>query len=173
MFACFAGLLALVAEPAQARSLADIRASGTLEVGLTGDYAPYDTRDAAGRYSGTDVDMAEALAGALGGSLTIVPTPWQTLSSHVKANRFHIAMGGISVTPERTALGVFSRPVVQDGKRPLVRCIDKDRYTSVDAINRSDVAIDVNGGGTNEVFAKTHFPQAALRAFTDNQAMFA
>src|SRR5262245_39181055 len=107
MFACCAGLLALVAEPAQARMLAEIRASGTLEVALTGDTAPYDTRDALGRYSGTDVNMAEALAAALGVSLTIVPTTWKTLSGDFKANRFDIAMGGISVTPERAALGVF------------------------------------------------------------------
>jgi len=173
MFACCTALLALVAEPAQARTLAEIRASGTLQVGLTGDDAPYDTRDTAGRYSGTDVDVAEALSGALGVSLTIVPTTWSTLSSDFKANRFDIAMGGISVTPERAALGVFSRPVVQDGRRPLVRCIDKDRFISVDAINRPDVAIDVNGGGGNEAFAKAHFPQAALRTFTDSAAMFA
>ena len=44
------------------------------------------------------------------------------------ADRFDIAMGGVSVTPDRAAVSEFSVTVMHDGKRPIVRCTDKHRY---------------------------------------------
>jgi cyclohexadienyl dehydratase len=89
-----------------------------------------------------------------------------------QAGRFDITMGGVSVTPERATIGDFSVTVMSDGKRPIVRCADKDRYTSVDAINRPDVRIVVNPGGTNEAFAKAHFPAAKWEVHLDNRTIF-
>src|SRR5690242_20154537 len=120
--------LAVSAMPAGARPLAAIKADGTLKVGLTGDYAPFSLRGPDGKISGADVTMAEELAKALGVSLEIVPTTWKTLKDGLEADRYDIAMGGVSVTPDRAAVGDFSTPVSHDGKRPIVRCADKDRY---------------------------------------------
>ena len=39
-----------------------------------------------------------------------------------EADRYDIAMGGVSVTADRAAAGDFSIPVSHDGKRPIVRC---------------------------------------------------
>jgi cyclohexadienyl dehydratase len=69
-------------------------------------------------------------------------------------------MGGASVTPERAAIGDFSITLVTDGKRPIARCVDKDRYASIAAIDQPDVRVVFNPGGTNEAFAKAHFPDA-------------
>ncbi len=165
-------MLALLAAPVEARTLAAIKAAGVLEVGLTGDYAPYALRGRDGSITGADVVMARTLAGALGVALVIVPTTWKSMTDDFKADRFDIVMGGVSVTPQRAALGDFSVPVMSDGKRPIVRCADKDRYTSVATIDGPGVRVVYNPGGTNEAFAKRHFPDARLEEYPDNRTIF-
>jgi cyclohexadienyl dehydratase len=165
-------LLGLSVGPAQARPLDAIKASGTLRVGLTGDYAPYSLRGADEKVTGADVTMAQALASGLGVTLEIVPTTWKSMTEDLKADRFDIAMGGVSVTPARAAIGDFSMTVMSDGKRPIVRCADKDRFTSVAAIDQPDVHVVFNPGGTNETFAKAHFAGAKLEEFPDNRTIF-
>jgi cyclohexadienyl dehydratase len=51
----------LRALPAEARTLAAIKAVDVLKVGLTGDYAPYGFRDADGTFTGADVVMGRSL----------------------------------------------------------------------------------------------------------------
>ncbi len=116
--------------------------------------------------------MAQALASELGVALEIVPTTWKSMSEDFAADRFDIAMGGVSVTPARAALGDFSITVLRDGKRPIVRCADKDRYISIAAIDQPNVRVVFNPGGTNEAFAKDHFPDAKLAEYPDNRTIF-
>jgi cyclohexadienyl dehydratase len=113
-----------LATSVEARTLAAVKAAGVLNVGLTGDYAPYSLRRRDGSITGADVVMAQALADALGVELKIVPTTWKSMTDDFKADRFDIVMGGVSVTPQRAALGDFSVTVMSDGKRPIVRCTD-------------------------------------------------
>lgn len=157
---------------ASARPLSAIRTDGTLKVGMTGDYAPFSLRRADGAFEGADVTMARSLAQALGVSLVLVPTSWKTLAADLRADRFDVAMGGVSVTPERAALGAFSIPVLHDGKRPIVRCADKDRYVSLAAIDRPDVRIVVNPGGTNERFVDGTMTRASIEEHADNRTIF-
>jgi cyclohexadienyl dehydratase len=165
-------LCAGLATPSSARTLAAIKAVGTLDVGMTGDYAPFSFRQPGGKTVGADVTMARSLAKSLEVNLVIVPTTWKTLQADLKADKFDIAMGGVSVTPGRTANGYFSAVVLHDGKRPIVRCEDKDRYISTASINRPGVRVVVNPGGTNEPFAKQNFPEAHIEVYADNRTIF-
>ena len=169
---CIGIVLAFALVRAEARPLAAIKASGTLRAGLTGDYAPYSLRGADGKIAGADVIMARSLAKMLGVALEIVPTVWKSLADDLKADRFDIAMGGVSVTPDRAAAGDFSVAVLHDGKRPIARCADKDLYTSLDAINAPSVRVVVNPGGTNERFAKANLPNAHVDVHADNRTIF-
>ncbi|AWN50061.1 amino acid ABC transporter [Methylobacterium terrae] len=172
-FVGVAGILAaLAAAPAEARSLAAIKQDGTLRVGLTGDYAPYSLRLPDGGIKGADVVMAGELAKALGVTLEIVPTTWKTLKDDLLSDRFDVAMGGVSVTPDRASVGDFSVPVLTDGKRPIVRCADKARFVTIKDIDKPEVRVVVNPGGTNQRFADANFPHASVRVFPDNRAIF-
>lgn len=155
-----------------ARTLIDIERTLTLRVGLTGDYAPYSRTAPDGTFHGADVAMAHALAKSLGVTLEIVPTTWKTMAADLQADRFDVAMGGVSVTPDRAAIGHFSTAVMHDGKRPIVRCADAERYTSIVAIDQPQVRVVVNVGGTNERFAKSNFPHASLVVREDNRTVF-
>ncbi|WP_053080513.1 transporter substrate-binding domain-containing protein [Methylobacterium variabile] len=172
-FASVVGVLvAMAAVPAAARPLAAIKQDGTLRVGLTGDYAPYSLRMPDGSIKGADVTMAGELAKALGVKVEIVPTTWKTLKEDLLSDRYDVAMGGVTVTPDRAAAGEFSVPVLTDGKRPIVRCGDKNRFVSIKDIDKPEVRVVVNPGGTNQRFADANFPHASVRVFPDNRAIF-
>ena len=170
-------LLLLVAAPGtgapRAQAVLDaILARGTLRVGLTGDYRPFSIKDAAGRFEGLDVDMAESLARALGVKLEIVPTAWPSLMADLQAQRYDIGMGGISVTLERAKTAMFSAPVMRTGKTPIARCTEQARFTTIADIDKPGVRVIINPGGTNDRFARANLHQAEIVVFPNNAAIF-
>ena len=173
MIRWLAALLLLTAVPAQAGEALDaIRASGVLRVGTTGDYKPFTFRQPDGSYTGADIVMARHLAGALNVRLEIVPTVWASLLPDFTEHRFDVAMGGISVNAARAAVGAFSAVTFVDGKRPVARCADQDRFTSVAAIDQPGVRVVVNPGAANEEFARARFPHAVVTVHPDNATVF-
>jgi chorismate mutase-like protein len=101
-----------------------------------------------------------------------VPTTWKTLLADASADRFDIAVGGISVTPERERAVKFSSSYTRDYKTPVTRCGEEGRYDSVAEINQPTVRMVVNAGGTNEGFARATFPLAKLSVRDDNRTVF-
>lgn len=146
---------------------------GVLRVGTTGDYKPFTYLDAAtGRFEGLDIEQAQGLANALGVKLEIVQTSWPQLAADFSAGRFDMAIGGVSITLDRAKKGYFSIPYLREGKTPIARCADKDKYANISDIDRPDVRVVVNPGGTNERFARANLKNAPVRVFPDNRAIF-
>ena len=170
LYGLLAGLLA--AAPAQANRLDDIAARGVLRVGSTGDYKPFSYRPASGEFIGMDVELAGELARALGVRLQLVPTSWSTLMADLGADKFDLALSGVSVTAERQRQALFSVPYLHDGKTPITRCDSVDRFQTLAQINRPDVRLIVNPGGTNERFARAQAPRAQLTVYPDNVTIF-
>lgn len=152
--------------------LARARANGVLRFGVPGDYAPF-ALERAGTLSGADIALAQALADALGLEPVFLRSSWPGLAQDLQRDAFDIAIGGVSVTPERAQLGRFSHVYHEGGKTLLTRCADASRFNSAKAVNTPDVRLIVNRGGTNESVARTLLPQAALRVYPDNIGVFA
>jgi cyclohexadienyl dehydratase len=148
-----------------------VEASHILRVALTGDYAPFSV-EREGSLRGADVDLARELGRKLNAEVRFVKTSWSTLLADYDADRFDIAMGGISVTPERSSRAAFSVSYHSGGKTAMGRCVDSARFATLDAIDRPDVRVIVNPGGTNEKFDREHLKQAQLAVFQDNRAIF-
>ena len=158
---------------ADASALSDILARGTLKVGTTGDYAPFSRLDpASGDYSGFDVDLAHNLADALGVRLEFVATSWPTLAADFKAAKFDVAIGGVTVTLERAKLGFFTAPYLREGKTPIARCADKDKFSTLESIDKPGVVVLVNPGGGNERFDRGHLHAAQIEVRPDNTTIF-
>ncbi|AWN30444.1 transporter substrate-binding domain-containing protein [Streptomyces sp. NEAU-S7GS2] len=144
-----------------------------LRVCTTGDYRPFSHLDpATGKYSGVDIKMAGDLAKSLGARPRYVATTWAGLVGDLSAGRCDIAMGGVSVTLPRARSVYFSEPTRTDGKTPIVRCTDKDKYQTLRQIDRPGTRVIVNPGGTNEEFARAHLHRAALTVHPDNTTIF-
>jgi cyclohexadienyl dehydratase len=167
-------LIVLPAAQAEPPSRLDaIVKRGTLRVGMTGDYAPFGIfAPATSTFRGFDVDMAEAIGKALGVKVEYVHTAWPQLTQDFVADRFDIAMGGVSITAERESKGDFSTPVMQEGKTPIARCQDRGKFETLTDIDRPGTRVIVNPGGTNERFARAHIKNAEIRVYPDNVTIF-
>src|SRR5437764_2632137 len=153
-------------------TLARIQVAGVMRVGTTGDYTPFSLRQADGSYQGADVEMAHDLGETLGVRVEFMPTVWVDLLDDFLANRFDIAMGGVTVTAPRAEKAFFSIPTFVDGKRPLARCEDRDRFRSLEAIDRLGVRLIANPGSANEAFARANFKHATVIIHHDNASVF-
>jgi cyclohexadienyl dehydratase len=166
-------LVATSAQAQQASRLDEIVQRGTLRVGLTGDYLPFSSLDkTTSKFRGFDVDMAEALGKALGVKVEYIHTAWPQMTKDFEADNFDIAMGGVSITLDRQKKGMFSAPIMREGKTPIARCADKGKYETIADIDRPGTRVIVNSGGTNERFARANVKNAEIRIYNDNVTIF-
>jgi cyclohexadienyl dehydratase len=168
MLRLLAALALLLPGIAAAGTLDAARAAGVLRVGTPGDYAPYALQAPDGSYTGAEIELARGFAQSLGLRAEIVPTSWKAMATDFTGGKFDLVVGGVSATPDRAQLGDFSVTLGEDGKRPLVRCADKNRYTALEAIDKPEVRVIVNLGGTNEAFAHARFLNAPISVEMDN-----
>jgi cyclohexadienyl dehydratase len=157
--------------PAAVPALNRIRASRVLRIGMTGDYAPFSLEEG-GSLRGADVELALALAAKLQVQPQFVRTSWPGLMQDYGAGRFDVALGGISVTPERAKQAVFSIPYHSGGKTPIVRCGTQASFDTLSQIDRPDVRVVFNPGGTNEQFARERLSAAQRIVHPDNRTIF-
>jgi len=151
--------------------LDQIQKSGVLRIGVPGDYAPFAIVKG-DSLSGADIRLGHALASAMGVRPVFVKTSWANLATDMRNDAFDIALGGISITPERAALASFSISYHSGGKTFLCRRADSARFSTVEAVNKPGVRLIENKGGTNEAVARSLFPRAALRVYPDNIGIF-
>ncbi len=115
--------------------------------------------------------MTESLAKSLGVKAEYVKTSWSNLMNDFVA-KCDIGVGGVSPTLERQKRAFFTQAYMIDGKTPIVRCDDVNKYQTVAQIDQPATRVIVNPGGTNERFAKQYFPHANLTVYPDNVTIF-
>lgn len=153
--------------------LDQVIARGYLRVGTTGDYPPFSAwHQADGSFAGIDIELARELASSLGVEARFVRTSWPQLSNDLLANRYDIAMSGVSVTLARQRIGLFSQRYYLGGKTPIARCTERARFSSLERIDQPGIRVIVNPGGTNQQFAESNLKQATLVRHPDNSTIF-
>jgi polar amino acid transport system substrate-binding protein len=119
---------AWAADDAGTRStLERVRARGELTWGADEQGGePYAYEDAArgGVLTGFEVELADALARALGVRARFVQCDWSVLIPALERGSFDIALNGIEVTPARAARVAFSRPYYLFSERLVARAGD-------------------------------------------------
>lgn len=154
-----------------APSLARVQASGVLRIATTGDYAPF-SLERESRLRGADIALAQSLAAELGLEAVFVPTSWPTLMQDLAADRFDVALSGISITPERAAVASFSLPYHTGGKSILARCTERARFDTARELDDPAIRVIVNPGGTNEAWVRTNLERAQIQVHPDNRTIF-
>lgn len=165
-----AGMMLLAACTAMAAGrLETIAKRGTLRVGSTGDYRPMSyLNQETGKYEGLDADLAENLAAALGVKVEYVPTTWKTLTADTMADKFDVAICGISRTYAREKVMDLSDGYLVIGKTFLCRKEDAGKFRKLEDVNKAGVRVMHNPGGTNEKFANAHLTKATLIVHPQN-----
>jgi cyclohexadienyl dehydratase len=89
-----------------------------------------------------------------------------------EADKFDIAMGGITITLDRQKKGPFSSPIMREGKTPIARCADQAKYQTLADIDKPGTRVIINPGGTNERFARANIKSAEIKVYADNVTIF-
>ena len=166
----FAATFAL-AQDAPASRLDQVQKSGKLRVCTPGDYKPFSLQLPSGAFEGLDVDLVQATGKALGVETEFVKSTWSTLMKDFQ-EKCDVAVGGISVTLDRQKGAFFSAPYMVNGKSPITKCDNVKRFQTVADIDKPNVTVIENPGGSNEKFARANFKQARIVIFNDNTTIF-
>ena len=142
-----------------------------IRVGTSGDYAPFSviSQEHPIVFDGFDLAVARAFAEERGRTLVPKRFVWPELLRGLESNRFDVAMSGVTITPDRSAVGRFSVPVIETGAVVLSR--DPGKYPDVASLDTRVARIGVNAGGYLERVARAHFPRATLIAIPDNASV--
>jgi len=151
--------------------LDEVIARRVLRVCTTGDYRPYSFLKPDGRFEGIDIELTLKLARSLDVKVEFITTSWSRLLTDFK-EKCDVAVGGISTTLERQKEAFLTEPYIVDGKTPIVRCKEVDKYRTIAQIDEPRTRVIVNPGGTNEFFARRYFPHASLTVYPDNLTIF-
>ena len=140
----------------------------TLTVATSGDYAPFShlTNNTEGPPEGYGPDLIRAYASDRGLSIRFVPFRWPSLLEDLRQERFDVAVGGITIRPERILAGRFSVPVAQSGAVVLVN--NESPWQDLADLNQPTVRIAVNRGGHLERVTRARFPRARVLTLEDN-----
>ncbi|MBR1729642.1 MAG: transporter substrate-binding domain-containing protein [Selenomonadaceae bacterium] len=155
----------------EAGHLEEISQRGTIKIGTTGDYRPMSYFNSeTGEYEGIDAELSKIIADSLGVKIEYIPTTWPTLTKDTLDGKFDIALCGISRNYNRAKIMAMSDGygVGIFGKTILCRKKDAKKFKTLADINKPEVRVMINPGGTNEKFANANLKKATLIVFNDN-----
>ena len=108
--AAVAGLLIGMATVSRADVLSDIKARGTLVVGVKADYKPFGFRDPSGAIIGIEPDLAGDVAKQLGVKLELVPVVAANRMEFLQQGKIDLMIATMSDTPARRLLVQMIEP---------------------------------------------------------------
>lgn len=124
--------------------LTRIEESNELNVAFEGTYPPFNFTNDKDEFQGFDVDISNEIAKRLGVEANFIATKWDGLIGGLKADKFDIIIGQMSVTEERKKSVDFTDPYVITGSVLITR-EDTNDITKLEDIKGKKVGV---GGGT-------------------------
>jgi len=161
-----AGLLALcLSGTAMADSpvLDRVVKSGTLRVAMSGDQPPFNAVSRDKSVIGFDVDLAQAIAGAMQVKLEIVQMPFGDLMSAVEKGKADMVMSGMAITPSRTQSVSFVGPYMMSGKSMVFGAATQEKVKTGADLNKADIRLVALKNSTSQSFAERQLPNAKLK----------
>jgi cyclohexadienyl dehydratase len=108
------------------------------------------------------------MAKELGVKVEYVQTSWPNLLKDLQANKFDVAVGGITRNVARLRHLAMLPGYAPTSKVALIRAADKDRFKSLQELDQPSVRVIKNPGGTNEVFVLQHLKNAQVSTHDKN-----
>lgn len=115
-------------------SVQRIKEKGTLVVGTSADYPPYEfttKKNGKTEYVGFEMDVARQFAKDLGVKLVIKNMDFDSLLVALESHKVDTVIAGMNITPERKKSVDFSKPYYTGHKYFLINKADKNKYKSV------------------------------------------
>ncbi len=136
-----------------------------LVVGMELASPPFDTTDERNQPTGIDVELAQALASALGKELVIRNTAFDGLIPALQTGKIDLILSSMTITPQRAESIDFSDPYLHVGICLLVNA--RSGVERPDDLNRPERTVAVKTGTTGFFYAQEHLPDARLLAISE------
>ena len=149
------------APKASFRSIADIKQSGKLIIGVFSDKAPFGYIDKDGNYQGYDVYFAERLAKDMGVKAEYISLEPANRVEYAKTGKVDIVLANFTVTKERAGQVDFALPYMKVALGVVSPA--KANITSIDQLK--DKPLIVAKGTTAETYFDKHHPEIKLLKF--------
>ena len=142
------------------RTLDEIKADGTVNIGVFSDKNPFGYVDENGEYQGYDVYFANRLGEDLGVEVNFVSTEAANRIEYLQTGKVDIILANFTVTPERAEEVDFALPYMNVALGVISP--DSKVITSLDNWNADDQMIVISGT-TAETYLVKNYPDIPLQ----------
>jgi len=139
-----------------------IQQGGQLVVGMTGNMPPLNMTTKNGELIGYEVDLARAMAAAMGVKAKMKIIPFGELLPALQSGKIDLILSNMTITPGRNLKVAFVGPYFESGKAFLTKIKTialADEPEDIDAKKTKLVALK---GSTSQAFVETALPDATL-----------
>ena len=144
------------------RTLDEIKADGTINIGVFSDKNPFGYVDENGDYQGYDVYFAERIGQDLGVNINYVSTEAASRVEYLETGKVDIVLANFTVTAERAEKVDFALPYMNVALG--VVSPESNVITSLDQIGADDQVIVISGT-TAETYLEENYPDIKLQKF--------
>ncbi len=155
-------LAAAAAADAVYRTLDEIRASGTINIGVFSDKNPFGYVDENGEYQGYDVYFARRIGEDLGLTVNFVSTEAANRVEYLETGKVDIILANFTVTPERAEKVDFALPYMNVALG--VVSPDSRIITGLSELTENDQVIVITGTTAEDYLVKNN-PEIRLQKF--------
>lgn len=147
------------------RDLDEIKASGSLEIGLEPGYLPFEMKTSKGELIGFDVEMAREIARRIGVEATFREFDWDGIIPALRTGKVDCVISGMSITEDRKKVISFSSAYYEVGQAVLINRKDVERFKSHADLDQEGIVLTVQTGTTGEKAARQTFKKAEIKSF--------
>ena len=143
------------------RTLDEIKADGTIKIGVFSDKHPFGYVDEGGEYAGYDIELANRLAQDLGVNVEFVSTEAANRVEYLETGKVDLILANFTVTEERAQKVDFADPYMNVALG--VVSPNDNVITSLDQIGDGEVIVIT--GTTAETYLTENNPEIKLKKF--------
>jgi polar amino acid transport system substrate-binding protein len=132
-------------------------------MGTSADYPPYEwpmNVDGKQTLVGIDIEIAKAIADALGKNLRVVNKSFDYLLEDLQAGKVDFVIAGMTPTAEREEVVDFSIVYYEAVQQVLVQADDVATYTSIESLNQPTLRVGAQLGSIQSDLLADNFPDA-------------
>ncbi len=144
------------------RTVDEIKASGTINIGVFSDKSPFGYVDENGQYQGYDVYFANRIGQDLGVKVNYVSTEAANRIEYLQTGKVDIILANFTVTPERAQEVDFASPYMNVALG--VVSPDSAVITSLEDIGPEEQVIVISGT-TAETYLEKNYPNIKLQKY--------
>ena len=156
---------AFAAPSGETSTLDRVLARKQLVVGTAPGYFPFEMVDKTGKIIGFDIEVAQAIADALGVKLVVKQYAFDGLIPALLNGDLDMILAGMTITPKRALVVSFSNPYYRTGQVVMVSRARNPNVASWKDLDRPGKVIGVSLGTTGAMLAKRIYTRAQVRDY--------